>query len=313
MGTGTPLRSKILKDMMYLSFKIIEEKKDYLDSINVFPVPDGDTGINMYLTLKSVCNQLDKVKLVNKNTVCQAIIDGSFIGAKGNSGTILSQYLNGFANSLKNSREITPISFAEALKKGTEKAYDSVFNPKEGTMLTAFKKVSEKAQVVLDLPWSEFMHELFKTAQQATLETREMLEALKKGGVVDSGAMGFVYIFQGWTVTIEEAVNHNQHEETLISGLEGLKSHIDLQEVTNDTKFRYCTEALIEISQDFNNNVKDHFKAFGEYLMITRDNSLLKLHIHTDEPSKVLNEFANFGRVKSIKVDDMVSQAVLSD
>lgn len=294
--------------MMQKSLEIFDRKKDYLDSINVFPVPDGDTGINMYLTLKTIVEKLKGEPKEDVEGICEAISQGAFMGAKGNSGTILSQFIRGWINSLKKSGEITQRSFADALDAGKRKAYSAVMNPKEGTMLTVFRMVSEHANEISDKPWLDFIHEIFEVSQEATLKTREMMDVLSEGGVVDSGALGVVYILQGWAATIEEHVSSETVNEEIISGLEGLETHVDLDQVDEETGHRYCTEALIK-SQTSVNELKDQFADQGTYFMLTESGGLVKLHIHTDSPIAVIRNFASYGTIEHVKVDDMISQA----
>ncbi len=299
---------KLLSEMMVRSFEIFGEKKDYLDSINVFPVPDGDTGINMYLTLRAIVERINNLEKHQKDDVCEAISQGAFMGAKGNSGTILSQFLRGWVRSLLKYGEITPETFAKALDEGRKKAYDAVMDPKEGTMLTVFRLVAAHALKNCSLPWSSFIHEIFEVSQEATLKTREMMDVLKEGEVVDSGALGIVYIFQGWAITIEEHVTNSIATEDIISGLEGLESHVDLQNVEEGTEHRYCTEALIKTTYPIE-ELRTEFHRRGSFFMISSEGDMAKMHIHTNQPHEVIRDFKEKGSIQFVKIDDMVSQA----
>ncbi len=299
---------EIIPKMMKKSIEIFEEKKDYLDSINVFPVPDGDTGINMYLTLKEIVKRVNEIDKDDKEGITEAISQGAFIGAKGNSGTILSQFLRGWIHELNTSEHITPESFAKALEAGKKKAYRAMMDPKEGTMLTVFRFIADHAQKLHSVSWSTFIHEIFEVSQEATLKTREMMDVLQDGGVVDSGALGVVYVLQGWALTIEEHVSKVMVQEEIISGLEGLKSHIDLEEVETSTDNRYCTEALIKTSSPID-KLRQDFSERGSYFMLTSEGELAKLHIHTDKPHEIIRDFGKNGRLHFVKIDDMISQA----
>jgi len=197
------LKPILFKDMMVLSEQYIEAEKENINDINVFPIPDGDTGSNMFYTIQAIVKEVNNVAVGNgDNEIFQAISKGSFVGAKGNSGVIYSQFLIGVVEYLEKIQIITPLTFAKALEEGTEFAYDAVLNPTEGTILTIMKRTSDKAiELTLemqDIDWIEFIDLLVKESKQCLEETPEMLDILKEAGVVDAGAKGFVHILESW-------------------------------------------------------------------------------------------------------------------
>lgn len=199
----------LLKDMMELSEQYIEAEKENINDINVFPIPDGDTGSNMFYTIQAIVEEVKNMSDGNENEgIFQAISKGSFVGAKGNSGVIYSQFLIGVVEYLERVQIITPLTFAKALEEGTEFAYDAVLNPTEGTILTVMKRTSDKAfEITLkqqDIDWIEFIDLLVEESKQCLEETKEMLEILKEANVVDAGAKGFVHILESWKDVINK-------------------------------------------------------------------------------------------------------------
>ncbi|MBY9000842.1 MAG: DAK2 domain-containing protein [Candidatus Heimdallarchaeota archaeon] len=197
------LKPILFKDMMKLSEKYIEAEKENINAINYFPIPDGDTGSNMYYTIQAIVKEINKMHDDDGNDeIFQAISKGSFVGAKGNSGVIYSQFLIGVVEYLERIQIITPLTFAKALGEGTELAYEAVLNPTEGTILTVMKRTSDKAiEITLEQPnvsWTEFIEPLVEESKQCLEETKEMLEILKEADVVDAGAKGFVHILESW-------------------------------------------------------------------------------------------------------------------
>ncbi len=197
----------LLKNMMELSEKYIEAEKENINDINVFPIPDGDTGSNMYYTIQAIVKEVKNMSDGNGNEgIFQAISKGSFVGAKGNSGVIYSQFLIGVVEYLEKIKTITPLTFAKALEEGTEFAYDAVLNPTEGTILTVMKRTSDKAIEITsenkDIDWIEFIDLLVEESKQCLEKTKEMLEILKEANVVDAGAKGFVHILESWKEVI---------------------------------------------------------------------------------------------------------------
>jgi len=208
MGKTHQLQPILFKDMMLKSEQYISDEKENINAINVFPIPDGDTGSNMFFTLQAIVNEVKLVEDGNGDSIFQAISKGSFIGAKGNSGVIYSQFLIGVVEYLEKAGLVTPTTFTEALKDGTQFAYESVLNPTEGTILTVMKSVTEKAIELIEqnpeINWIEFIDALVKEGNESLEQTMEMLDVLKEAGVVDAGAKGFVHILESWRDIIKE-------------------------------------------------------------------------------------------------------------
>ena len=196
MGQQHQLQPILFKDMMIKSEENIKVEKEHINEINVFPIPDGDTGSNMYFTLKAIVKEVNGVAEGNGNDIFQAISKGSFVGAKGNSGVIYSQFLMGVVEYLEKVENITPKTFTAALEDGKELAYESVLNPTEGTILTVMKEITEEAKRLIqenpEIDWNEFMDKLVILANDCLERTKEMLDVLKEANVVDAGAKGFV-------------------------------------------------------------------------------------------------------------------------
>ena len=202
LGKTHQLQPILFKDMMLKSEKCLADEKENINAINVFPIPDGDTGSNMFFTLQAIVNEVKLVDDGDGDSIFQAISKGSFIGAKGNSGVIYSQFLIGVVEYLEKVGLVTPSTFAAALKDGTQFAYESVLNPTEGTILTVMKSVTDKAVELTDqnseIDWIEFIDALVKEGNESLEQTMEMLDVLKEAGVVDAGAKGFVHILESW-------------------------------------------------------------------------------------------------------------------
>ncbi|MCE7739603.1 MAG: DAK2 domain-containing protein [Candidatus Heimdallarchaeota archaeon] len=202
LGKVHSLNPILFKDMMIESHEQIAKEKENINAINVFPIPDGDTGSNIYYTLRAIVDEVNLVEEGNGEKIFQAISKGSFVGAKGNSGVIYSQFLIGVVDYLDTAKEVTPATFTEALKDGTEFAYESVLNPTEGTILTVMKEVTDKAVELIsqnpEINWIDFINILVETSWDCLERTKEMLDVLKEANVVDAGAKGFVHILESW-------------------------------------------------------------------------------------------------------------------
>ena len=201
------LKPILLRDMMKRSEQIIADERENINAINYFPIPDGDTGSNMYYTIQAIVKEVDGIQEgTDESQIFHAISKGSFVGAKGNSGVIYSQFLIGFVEYLESIQIITPLTFAKALKEGTEFAYDAVLDPTEGTILTVMKCVSETALKITeenpDVNWKELIDYLVTESKLCLEQTKEMLDILKEADVVDAGAKGFVHILEAWEEVI---------------------------------------------------------------------------------------------------------------
>ncbi len=302
-----------LKLMIIKAKDQIEEKKDYLDTINVFPVPDGDTGMNMFLTMSRIVEELDNAP--DPLTVSEAakrIAKGAFIGAKGNSGVILSQFLMGFCKQLEKNKELSPQEFAVALDRGAEKAYNAVVNPREGTILTAIREVATRANKVVSdatADWDDLFVEIYAAAAKATLETPKHLPLLQEKGVVDAGAQGFVYMLKAWMDVV--GVDQNR--------LKPINKEINLLETHASAKpsnleeiqFQYCTEYVMEKPEDPPQEISHELKEYGDSIELLEDTNYIKIHLHTNDPNAVLERLEKYAPVQLVKKDDMIHQASL--
>jgi hypothetical protein len=309
------LTGPLLKRMIKESYSRIESKQEYLNDLNVFPVPDGDTGLNMAITMSRVVEELEKKSAdLSIKEAAKAIAKGAFVGAKGNSGVILSQFFVGFAKTIENHEVVDTELFAEALIEGSKRAYKAVMNPKEGTILTVVKETAEAAKLKTQegANWKEIVEHCYQIAQKTTAETPNLLEDLKKAGVIDAGALGFVYLIQGWLFVIASDFD-GPKVINMREGLEGLHNSVNVHDTVENLEFRYCTEALVTGMQDKSeDDLKTYLKSFGDSMIIIRDGEDLKLHIHTNSPRDAISKFTADGRLKAAKIDDMMAQTIES-
>ncbi len=202
IGKTHSIQPILFKDMMIKSEKQIGIEKENINAINVFPIPDGDTGSNIFFTLQAIVKEVALITEGNSDQIFHAISKGSFVGAKGNSGVIYSQFLIGVVEYLDTAGSITPLTFTEALKEGTEFAYDSVLNPTEGTILTVMKSATDRAIELMEenpvIDWIEYITKIVETCSITLQQTKEMLDVLKEANVVDAGAKGFLHILESW-------------------------------------------------------------------------------------------------------------------
>ncbi|MHA1303850.1 MAG: DAK2 domain-containing protein [Candidatus Heimdallarchaeaceae archaeon] len=208
MLTNTKINGTTLKKMMITAANNLERTKEEINAINVFPVPDGDTGVNLFLTVRTVIEQFTEDNASSVSEAAQLISKGSFLGAKGNSGVIISQFFQGFSTSIEEHEEIGIREFADALQEGKEWAYDAVMNPQEGTMLTVIKDTAAKAQEIAEKEgdWVEMISGTYLTAVESLKNTPNLLPVLKEAGVVDAGAKGFVNIWLGWCFVLMDSL-----------------------------------------------------------------------------------------------------------
>lgn len=308
------LTGPLLKEMILESFQRINEKVDYLNDINVFPVPDGDTGLNLYITLSRVVEELDKHDFdLTVKEAAKSIAKGAFAGAKGNSGVILSQFFIGFCKTIENEVHITTEIFANALVQGSDRAYKAVMNPREGTILSVLRETAKAAIEKTEAggSWREVVEHCYEIAQKSTLETPNLLEELKKAGVVDAGALGFVYLIQGWLFVIANTMKGPKVIEVR-SGLENLHNNVDVKLSLEDLQFRFCTEGLLTDTLIKFEEMEAELKTYGDSFLLISDDNSYKLHVHTNNPSEALLKFSSYGNLQAAKIDDMKSQTVFT-
>lgn len=297
-----------IKGAFLAGASLLYQNKEYINELNVFPVPDGDTGTNMSMTLKSACDALNSVSEDDIEEVCKAIASGSLRGARGNSGVIMSQILRGFTNHLKTEKKITSDLFFEGIKKAKETAYKAVVKPKEGTILTVIAALAEKADEVKDkdIPYIEKVEAIVAYGDEVLQKTPEMLPILKDAGVVDSGGQGLMYFAHG-------VLSYLKGEEIEISfndKTSGPSSNINLKVVEDqDIKFGYCTECIINTATKFKesatNEIIEYLDSIGDSLVVVGDDEYIKIHVHTNHPGRVFEKALEYGFLTNLKVDNL--------
>jgi len=308
----------LLKDMLIGASKALQSNKEILNDLNVFPVPDGDTGTNMSLTLQSVVKELSSLNEITIATVSQAMSRGALKGARGNSGVILSQILRGFANIFTHEIQIDAIKFAQALRAGSDMAYKSVMKPKEGTILTIIKTVSDEAfrssRSGADI--YQLFDDIIKVGEATLERTPEMNPVLKKAGVVDAGGKGLLVILSAFRSVlngeeIADAIVLPQEEaEAEVKPSPGL-SAAAAEEV--DANFPYCTEFFIinlmdYVNESVCNRFRDKLNEIGDSLVVVADADMIKVHVHTAAPGKALQFGLQLGELDNIKIENMLEQ-----
>jgi len=285
----------------------LEANKDEVNSLNVFPVPDGDTGTNMLLTMKSALKQKLGVEENDAHKVAQAASQGSLMGARGNSGVILSQLFRGFASGLEEKAEIDIPTFALGLKKAADTAYKAVMKPTEGTILTVARECGEKAMSICDGrdDMVTFLEEIIEHGNEVLKRTPEMLPVLKQAGVVDAGGKGLLYLLEGALEAISDEkrslVAPEKSQVVEVEVKKRKREHID----TDDIEFGYCTEFMINTNYGDVEEFREQIVANGDSLLVVGGEGLIKVHIHTNNPGDVLEKALKLGELSDIKIDNM--------
>ncbi|HOO27296.1 MAG TPA: DAK2 domain-containing protein [Lachnospiraceae bacterium] len=298
--------AKTFSKMFLAGAKTLESKKEWINELNVFPVPDGDTGTNMTLTIMSAAKEVIALEDPTMQTLSKAISSGSLRGARGNSGVILSQLLRGFTKIIREYDEIDTEILAAAMQKATETAYKAVMKPKEGTILTVARGASDKAMELVaktdDL--SVFMDEIIKHADYVLSQTPEMLPVLKQAGVVDSGGQGLVEVLKGGY----DAYLGKEIDLTIISPEKTASEKIAAQ-AEMDIKFGYCTEFIIMVNNVFNaineQDLKVYLESIGDSIVCVADGDIVKVHVHTNDPGLAIQKALTYGDLTNMKIDNM--------
>ena len=285
----------------------IESKKDYINELNVFPVPDGDTGTNMTLTIQAAVKEVKQLEDPSIADISKAVSNGSLRGARGNSGVILSQLFRGFSKEIIEHRIFTTLVMAKALARGTETAYKAVMKPKEGTILTVARAAADKAKELA--PHTDdfiyFSEEIIKHMEEVLEQTPEMLPVLKEAGVVDSGGQGLLEICKGFHNSVIGKVLVDDSEIVSVKPKVVIPEHAE----PVDIKFAYCTEFIIDAEVDFYKSEEDNFKSFllgqGDSIVVVTDDEVIKVHVHTNDPGVVLSKSLSYGSLSNIKIDNM--------
>ena len=309
----TSINSKLLARMFLAGAKNLDSKKDWINELNVFPVPDGDTGTNMTMTIMSAAKDPhdNNIRIAptypTEAELAKAISSGSLRGARGNSGVILSQLFRGFCKVIKEYDEIDVTILCEACQKAVETAYKAVMKPKEGTILTVAKGAAEKALELSDETEDvvTFVEEVIKQAEYVLDQTPEMLPVLKQAGVVDSGGQGLVQVLKG----AYDALIGKEIDYTIEGAPTGAAPAKISAETEAEIKFGYCTEFIIVLNAPMSDNEEHAYKAFlesiGDSIVVVADDEIVKTHVHTNDPGLALQKALTFGSLSKIKIDNM--------
>ena len=299
---------ELLAKMFLAGAQNIEAKKEYINELNVFPVPDGDTGTNMSMTIMAAAKEVTALEGMDMASLAKAISSGSLRGARGNSGVILSQLLRGFTKSIKTESEIDVPALARAAVRAKETAYKAVMKPKEGTILTVAKGVAEKAQTLAEETddLEEFLPKLIEEAETVLAKTPDMLPVLKEAGVVDSGGQGLLEVLRG-------AYDAFLGKEIDYSALAPTPQAVNATKVetegTVDIKFGYCTEFIILLDKEFTEKDEIEFKAYlesiGDSIVCVADEDVVKIHVHTNDPGLAIQKALTYGQLSRMKIDNM--------
>jgi len=287
-----------LRNMFLAGARRLDSKKEYINELNVFPVPDGDTGANMTMTIMSAANEVEAIEEPTMASLAKAISQGALRGARGNSGVILSQLFRGFTRAVRNVEEIDNAVAAEAFKRASETAYKAVMKPKEGTILTVARGMSEKAQDIFETSddMTEALRQIIEYGNYMLSLTPEMLPVLKQAGVVDSGGKGLMTILEG---AYDNLIGKEPDEEV----------KTDAGEEAQPAGFKYCTEFIIKLNDSFDKCAETDFKNYlsgiGDTVIVAKSDGIVKVHLHTDDPGLALQKALGYGALTSVKVDNM--------
>lgn len=306
----------MLAKLFLAGAKNLESKKEWINELNVFPVPDGDTGTNMTLTIMSAAREvasLNDTGDIDMRSLCKAISSGSLRGARGNSGVILSQLFRGFTKGVKEYDEISIPIVAAAFEKAVETAYKAVMKPKEGTILTVAKGAAIKARELADSGMEDlgdFMVQIIARADEVLEQTPEMLPVLKQAGVVDSGGQGLMQVLKGaYDAFLGKEIDLTL-DKTDVSHMAGRISGGNLEaQAGAEIKFGYCTEFIIMLNKVFNIKMEMDFKAYlesiGDSIVVVADEDVVKVHVHTNDPGLAIQKALKYGALSNMKIDNM--------
>ena len=301
----------LLRDMVVAGAALLEKNREAVDALNVFPVPDGDTGTNMSLTMQSATREVNSKEFLRADEAAAAVAKGALRGARGNSGVITSQLLRGFSTALKGVDKITPVQFAAALKAGSEKAYKAVMKPKEGTILTVARVIAEdavkQAQKAPD-DYDALFNVILKSGEAILKRTPEMLPVLKSAGVVDSGGRGLLLIYTGYAACLRG--EEIEDPAALMAG-DGAISGPDMHDLSGDIHFAYCTEFAIQnFREDCTEGDVDSFRRrlnrIGDCVQVTGDMIKTTVHVHTNNPGNAIEYGLELGELVELKVDNLL-------
>lgn len=309
MVTNT-INAKLCAKMFLAGAKNLEAKKEWINELNVFPVPDGDTGTNMTLTIMSAAKEVASLENLDMESLARAISSGSLRGARGNSGVILSQLFRGFTKGIKHYEEVDTVILAAAMQKAVETAYKAVMKPKEGTILTVAKGAADKAAELAetDVEMKEFIQQVIDHADFVLSQTPEMLPVLKEAGVVDSGGQGLMQVLRG----AYDAFLGKEIDYTIEGASKGAGTSVTYTaapQTEADIKFGYCTEFIIMLEKEYTEEAEQGFKGFlesiGDSIVVVSDDDIVKVHVHTNDPGKAISKALTYGSLTKMKIDNM--------
>ena len=302
------INAKMLAKMFLAGAKNLEVKKEWINELNVFPVPDGDTGTNMTLTIMSAAKEVINLQDEDMMTICKAISSGSLRGARGNSGVILSQLFRGFTKTIREYEEIDIPTLATATEKAVESAYKAVMKPKEGTILTVAKGMADKARELAEEGCDDmelYFRQIIEYGDEVLAKTPDMLPVLKQAGVVDSGGQGLMQVMKGaFDAFLGREIDFTLEASKESSAKEGPASSVD-QEI----KYGYCTEFIILLNKTFNikNEIdfKEYLESIGDSIVVVADGDVVKVHVHTNDPGLAIQRALKYGALSNMKIDNM--------
>ena len=301
------INAEVFAKMFLAGAKNLESKKEWINELNVFPVPDGDTGTNMTLTIMAAAKEVGAMEVYEMEKVAKSISSGSLRGARGNSGVILSQLFRGLCKVIKEEKEIDVPVMAAALQKAVETAYKAVMKPKEGTILTVAKGGAKKAIALADETEDMvyFMQQVVGEMEIVLAKTPDMLPVLKEAGVVDSGGQGLVEVFHGMMDALE-----GKEIDYAIDGAASEAKPVKISAQTEaEIKFGYCTEFIIMLEKEYTMNTELEFKAFlesiGDSIVVVSDDDIVKVHVHTNDPGLAIQRALTYGSLTRMKIDNM--------
>ena len=307
MVTIKTIDAKILARMFLAGARNLEAKKEWINELNVFPVPDGDTGTNMTMTIMSAASEVSALESPDMETLAKAISSGSLRGARGNSGVILSQLLRGFTKGVRKHDKLDALTIAAAMERAVETAYKAVMKPKEGTILTVAKEAALKAAEIA--PEAEelqpFFEEIFAHAEATLARTPEMLPVLKEAGVVDSGGQGLLEVLRGAIDGfMGKEIDYSVFEKSAGPAVTKISPQAEA-----DIKFGYCTEFIIlldkPVSEEEEHNFKNFLTSIGDSIVVVADDEIIKVHVHTNHPGQAIERALTYGALSRMKIDNM--------
>lgn len=296
-----------LRNMMINASNNLEDKKEFVNSLNVFPVPDGDTGTNMSMTFRSAVAEAEKLDNNSISEVARKIARGALMGARGNSGVILSQIFRGIAKGLEGKYEIDAVTFANSIQEGSKYAYKAVMRPTEGTILTIIRAAAESATNANESDIVRMLDKVCKFSKSVLDKTPDMLPALKEAKVVDAGGMGLLIVLEGMYEALNKNIEAKIEDVKITSDKDNINKPAQASIQAEDIKFGYCTEFFVHTNDaaEKSLDLKRTFEPIGDSMIVIGVDDVIKVHIHTNDPGFVLSEAVKLGELSKIKIDNM--------